>query len=131
MLDSSSYSHSEYSNQLTEEKEIIGFYSVIESHTIALIRTSKNQLSVIVDGELFPMDTHLNIKFETVEDRSILMIYHQSRLVAKISYLTPKPLETQFWSEDSEDVDFGEWLFNLASSENKREIVIENTKIIN
>lgn len=131
VLDSSGYMPIEYSNKLSEENKIMGFYTIVENQIIALIRTSIDQLSVIVDGELFAMDENLLIKFKTSGDRSILKIYHQSRQIMEASYITPKPLVTPFWSEDSEDVDFGEWLFNMISSESKRKIVLDNIQIIN
>lgn len=62
----------------------------------------------------------------TINKQSHLCIVYNKIEVLNILYKTRQPMSTLWYTEETEDADFGEWLFNILNSELRRSIFIEN-----
>jgi len=115
-----------FKGKLSQDSKIIGLYAELSKTIIGLFKSSDNELSILIGNKIFPAKNKLKVNFNTKNKQSHIHIIHNKIEILNISYKTPEPISTLWHTEDTEDSDFGEWLFNVLNSELRKSIFIEN-----
>lgn len=101
-----------------------GVYKKIDSYYI-IVFSFNNNVFLIINNLIYSIDS-IDFFIEYTkhdENRNSISIYVDSVLDVDISYYEEfKPVDTLFFSEEEEDVNFGLWLSNVLNNIERRNI---------
>lgn len=108
--------------------EMKGRYAEIDGLFLALFKSSEFEISLMVDDKIYPADNELIIDFKEENGKSFLKAIYNKKKILDIAYPTPEPMSTFYYTEESEDADFGEWIFNILNSDLRKSILLNAYK---
>ena len=129
-LDSVSLKSTDYKIDLTIDNKTIGQYKEFDNYIVGLYKSSKYQISMLIDNQSYPVDNKLIIEFEIKNEISNFVVKYDNEYILNVSYQTQIPVSTLWYTEEIEDVDFGQWIYNLLKSEERKSIFLKTNYTI-
>jgi hypothetical protein len=118
---------SPYDFELTISTKTIGIYKNFNNVIIGLIKNSDRTISLLINNIFYSVDDKLKLTFHVEDIKSNLLIKYNGENILNITYERQTPISTLWYSEEFEDVDFGEWIYNILNSEERKNIFMDNS----
>jgi hypothetical protein len=108
------------------ELPLKGFYDILSGHLVILFKNIDNLLMLMIDDYCMTLDGAFKVSYRDENATGLLSIGDSNRSIL-IRYDISKdlPISTTYYSEESEDVNFGLWLSNVLNSEERKKILLE------
>ncbi len=105
----------------------LGMYDIVDGIFLALYKSSKNTLSMVINAKNFPIDEYFSIKYyeNPLNSMAFMQVqYKADQLSISYDVKNMHPVSSIYYSEIMEDVNFGLWLSNVLNSSERKEIFI-------